>query len=62
MGRGKDLETYKYFLQWDEVMENELLLEKMVVMRPFRTQDGAKRQSWMSSLSFQDKPRLFSIP
>ena len=62
MGRGKDLETYKYFLQWDEVIEKELLLEKMVVMRPFRTQDGAKRQSWMSSLSFQDKPRLVSIP
>jgi hypothetical protein len=57
-GREKELETYKYFLQWDELVNKELLLEKMVVMRPFRTKDGAKRQSWMSSLSFKDKPRL----
>ncbi|OUU26599.1 MAG: hypothetical protein CBC04_02525 [Verrucomicrobia bacterium TMED44] len=57
-GREQELETYKYFLQWDESVTKELLLEKMVVMRPFRTKDGSKRQSWMSSLSFKDKPRL----
>jgi hypothetical protein len=61
-GREKDVETYKYFLDWDINTNKELLLEKMVVMRPFRTQDGIKRQSWMSSLSFKDKPRLVSMP
>ena len=58
VGRDQDLETYKYFLQWDEQKGDVLLLEKMVVMRPFRKQDGAKRQSWMSSLTFEEKPKL----
>jgi hypothetical protein len=58
IGRDEDLETYKYFLQWDEKDRDMLLLEKMVVMRPFRKQDGAKRQSWMSSLTFEEKPKL----
>ena len=56
--RDQNLETYKYFLQWDERDGNVLLLEKMVVMRPFRKQDGTKRQSWMSSLTFEEKPKL----
>ena len=56
--RDQNLETYKYFLQWDERDGNVLLLEKMVVMRPFRKKDGTKRQSWMSSLTFEEKPKL----
>ncbi len=59
-GRDQDLETYKYFLKWDQQNGDTLLLEKMVVMRPFRKQDGAKRQSWMSSLTFKEKPKLRS--
>ncbi len=59
-GRDQDLETYKYFLEWDQQNGDTLLLEKMVVMRPFRKQDGAKRQSWMSSLTFKEKPKLRS--
>ena len=59
-GRDQDLETYKYFLEWDQQNGDTLLLEKMVVMRPFRKQDGAKRQSWMSSLTFEEKPKLRS--
>ena len=51
-------ETYKYFLYWDEERFKDLLLEKMVVMLPFRKDDGSKRQSWMSSLNFDEKPRL----
>ena len=61
IGQDQDLETYKYFLQWDEKKTEDLLLEKMVVMRPFRKDDGAKRQSWMSSLIFDEKPRLSPI-
>lgn len=61
IGQDQDLETYKYFLQWDEKKTENLLLEKMVVMRPFRKDDGAKRQSWMSSLIFDEKPRLSPI-
>jgi len=29
-----------------------------VVMRPFVKEDGSKRQSWMSSLIFSDRPVL----
>ena len=61
IGQDQALETYKYFLQWDEMEGEDLLLEKMVVMRPFRKDDGAKRQSWMSSLIFDKKPRLSPI-
>ena len=59
-GRDQDLETYKYFLEWDQQNGDTLLLEKMVVMRPFRKQDGAKRQRWMSSLTIKEKPKLSS--
>jgi hypothetical protein len=51
-------ETYKYFLQWSDTHPSELLLEKMLILRPFLKKDGSKRQSWMSSLHFTDKPKL----
>ena len=57
----QDMETYKYFLKWDDSKGKDLILDKMVVMRPFRTGDGVKRQSWMSSLIFDEKPRLVPI-
>ena len=50
LGQDQDMETYKYFLKWDESKGKDLILDKMVVWRPFRKGDGAKRQSWMSSL------------
>ena len=56
----QEVETYKYFLEWDSANSEDLLLEKMVILRPFRTKSGAKRQSWMSSLIFSEKPRLVS--
>ena len=52
------LETYKYFLKWANEESQDLLLEKIVLMRPFLKEDGSKRQSWMSSLVFSDLPRL----
>ena len=58
MSKDQEKETYKYFLYWDEERLKDLLLEKMVVMRPFRKDDRSKRQSWMSSLNFDEKPRL----
>ena len=61
IGQDQDLETYKYFLQWDEKKTEDLLLEKMVVMRPFRKDDGAKRQSWMSSLSLTKSPDFLQL-
>ncbi|MEC8778565.1 MAG: hypothetical protein VXX28_05980, partial [Verrucomicrobiota bacterium] len=51
-------ETYKYFLEWSDEDAVDLLLEKMVILRPFLKKDGSKRQSWMSSLLFTDKPQL----
>jgi len=51
-------ESYKYFLRWSEDAKKALVLEKMVVMRPFVKEDGSKRQSWMSSLIFSDRPML----
>ena len=51
-------ENYKYFMSWSDQKEDILVLEKMVVMRPFVHEDGSKRQSWMSSLIFSDRPLL----
>ena len=51
------LETYKYFLEWD-AGKNDLVLKKIVLTRPFLKKDGTKRQSWMSSLIFDDNPKL----
>ena len=51
-------ESYKYFLRCSEEGDKALVLEKMVVMRPFVKEDGSKRQSWMSSLIFSDRPVL----
>jgi len=51
-------ENYKYFMSWSPLNNNTLVLEKMVVMRPFVREDGSKRQSWMSSLIFSDRPLL----
>ena len=58
---GKDsdsLETYKYFLEWGGENSQDLILKKIVLTRPFLKKDGTKRQSWMSSLIFNDNPRL----
>lgn len=52
------LETYKYFLEWAGDESRDLVLKKIVLMRPFLRKDGSKRQSWMSSLIFADDPRL----
>jgi hypothetical protein len=51
-------EDYKYYLGWADDSPNELELEKMVILKPFFNEDGSKRQSWMSSLKFQERPRL----
>lgn len=51
-------ENFKYFMRWSLKHDNALVLEKMVVMRPFVREDGSKRQSWMSSLIFSDRPLL----
>ena len=53
-------ENYKYFMSWSAKNNEDLVLEKMVVMRPFVREDGSKRQSWMSSLIFSDRPILIS--
>ena len=52
-------ENYKYFMSWSDQKEDILVLEKMVVMRPFVHEDGSKRQSWMSSLIFLIVPYLW---
>ena len=52
------LETYKYFLEWAADNSNDLVLKKIVLMKPFLKNDGSKRQSWMSSLVFEDNPKL----
>jgi hypothetical protein len=51
-------ETYKYFLSWEKDHGNNLCLEKMLITRPFLNEDGTRRQSWMSSLIFSDRPVL----
>jgi hypothetical protein len=51
-------ETYKYFLHWEKDGSSDLVLEKMVIIRPFLNEDGSRRQSWMSSLIFSDRPLL----
>ena len=55
-------ENYKYFMRWVADKEDTLVLEKMVIMKPFVKEDGSKRQSWMSSLIFSDRPLLVSGP
>jgi hypothetical protein len=55
-------ENYKYFMRWVADKEDTLVLEKMVIMKPFVKEDGSKRQSWMSSLIFSDRPLLVSAP
>lgn len=60
-GNEEFLETYKYFLKWAGKESPDLILEKIVLMRPFLKEDGTKRQSWMSSLVFSDRPRLKPI-
>jgi hypothetical protein len=50
-------ETYKYFLSWNDDGES-LLLKKMLITRPFKKKDGSMRQSWMSSLVFEEQPKL----
>lgn len=51
-------ETYKYFFKWDKGKGENLSLEKMLIIRPFVNKDGSRRQSWMSSLVFTDRPIL----
>ena len=57
-GTTEQPEDYKYYLNWADDSHNELELEKMVILKPFFNEDGSKRQSWMSSLKFQERPRL----
>ncbi len=59
-GKNMPEESYKYFMSWSSDNEKALVLEKMVVMRPFIREDGSKRQSWMSSLIFSDRPLLIA--
>ncbi|MDG0963452.1 MAG: hypothetical protein P8P49_12515 [Opitutales bacterium] len=54
----KPAETYKYFFTWEEEGGDNLYLEKMLITRPFLNEDGTRRQSWMSSLVFSDRPIL----
>ena len=54
----KPAETYKYFLTWEREGGGNLCLEKMLITRPFLNEDGTRRQSWMSSLIFSDRPIL----
>lgn len=54
----QSLETYKYFLEWAGEDSQDLILKKIVLMKPFLKKDGSKRQSWMSSLVFEDNPKL----
>ena len=58
--QNEDAETYKFFLIWDNESSGKLLLEKMVVMKPFFKKDGTKRQKTMSSISFP-KMTKFSL-
>ena len=60
--KGENLpeENYKYFMSWSPNHDDALVLEKMVVMRPFVREDGSKRQSWMSSLIFSDQPLMMA--
>lgn len=51
-------ETYKYFLTWEKNDGRNLRLEKMLITRPFLNEDGTRRQSWMSSLVFTERPQL----
>ena len=62
LGDDEDIpaESYKYFLRCSKEKADTLVLEKMVVMRPFLKEDGSKRQSWMSSLIFSDSPLLIA--
>jgi hypothetical protein len=57
-GTTEQPEDYKYYLNWAEDSPDELELEKMLILRPFFNADGSKRQSWMSSLKFKERPRL----
>ena len=57
-GNSKPAETYKYFLTWEKDGGGNLYLEKMLITRPFLNDDGTRRQSWMSSLIFSDRPIL----
>ena len=57
-GATEQSEDYKYYLNWAEDSPNELELEKMLILKPFYNEDRSKRQSWMSSLKFSERPRL----
>ena len=56
-----DSETYKFFLELDNKSSDCLRLEKLVVMKPFLTKEGTKRQNWMSSVTFPGKPKLSKV-
>ena len=58
LGKVEPKETYKYFLSWEKDDGNNLCLDKMLITRPFLNEDGTRRQSWMSSLIFSDRPVL----
>ena len=65
----QELETYKYFLEWDSEASEDLLLEKMVILRPFRTKSGVKRQKLDEFTDYSPKTKTcikvafsFTIP
>ena len=58
LGKVEPNETYNYFLSWEKDDGNNLYLDKMLITRPFLNEDGTRRQSWMSSLIFSDRPVL----
>ena len=58
LDQSMDAETYKFFLMWDKEGSGNLLLEKMVVMRPFFKKDGTKRHKTMSSISFPEMTKF----
>lgn len=57
-GKSPPPETYKYFLRWEKEGSENLHLDKMLITRPFLNDDGSRRQSWMSSLVFSNRPLL----
>jgi hypothetical protein len=57
-GKRPPPETYKYFLRWEKEGSENLHLDKMLITRPFLNDDGSRRQSWMSSLVFSNRPLL----
>ena len=52
------LETYKYFLEWAADNSNDLVLKKIVLMKPFLKMMDPKGKVDEFSLVFEDNPKL----